>query len=376
MTEGVIAHNVRRIRSFKGLSQEEVAQKAKVSRAAYRNIENGNTAPRVNTLQSVAKALDVKLEDLVASEPKLSSVRFRSIKKLHSREQILVDVATWLKDFTMLEKLLGDERKFEFKKSVRSRGINRLKDTAKCAREHLKLNEEEPLWDICGLLERRGIKIFPYSLASEGFFGLSVSQKDGGPAVVVNVWERIPVERWIFSTAHELGHLLLHLGSYDSKQSEENPNEEKEANIFASYFLMPGKCFNREWDDSYGLQLVDRVFKIKRIFRVSYRTVLYRLKENNIADGSIWQEFHKLLFRKYKRSIGGKVEPEPSDPEAFSPILRSQEKGNLSDYDFQEDRLCRLVRKAITEEHITMDRGAQILRINLEEMKEWAANWV
>lgn len=380
MTEGVIARNVRRIRSIKGLSQEAVAQKANVSRATYRNIENKKTIPRVNTLLSIAKALDVKLQDLVASEPKLTSVRFRSLKKLklRNREQMLVDVATWLNDFNMLEKLLDDRIKFNLRKyrSVRSRRMKRIKDIAKCVRKELNLNDEEPIWDICGLLEKGGIKVFPYSLASEGFFGLSVSKNDGGPAVVVNVWERISVERWIFSAAHELGHLLLHLDSYDSKESEENPEEEKEANIFASYFLMPEDSFNKEWDDAYGLRLIDRVFKIKRVFKVSYLAILYRLNEMGKADNSIWKTFYTLLNEKYGRPIGGKVEPQQSDSEAFSSTLRAEEHGYLSDYDFKEDRLCRLVRKAIAKGQIAEGRGAEILRISIEEMRKWAKSWI
>jgi hypothetical protein len=35
------------------------------------------------------------------------------------------------------------------------------------------------------------------------------TQSDGGPAVVVNVWGRLSVERWIFTAAHELGHLMI-----------------------------------------------------------------------------------------------------------------------------------------------------------------------
>lgn len=48
---------------------------------------------------------------------------------------------------------------------------------------------------------------------SDDFFGLSIGPADGGPAVVVNVWDGISVERWIFTAAHELGHLVLHLRS-------------------------------------------------------------------------------------------------------------------------------------------------------------------
>ena len=364
MTECVIAHNVRRIRSFRGLSQEAVAEKAKVSRAAYRNIENGKTTPRVNTLQAIAKSLGVKLEDLVESTPPLSVVRFRRLKKMHSHEQILVNVATWLRDFNMLEDLVKDEdkKKFGFQKSrsLVAKGVKDPEEIAASARKDLGLKQErDSITDICDLLVSRGIKVFPYAVASEGFFGLSVSKKEGGPAIVVNVWDRIPVERWIFSTAHELGHIILHPGSFDVKVSEEDKQEETEANIFASYFLMPKKSFDEEWKLTYGLHFVDRVFKVKRIFKVSYKTILIRLVETPYFDKSIWVKFNVMYKQKFNRSLGGKVEPQPMNP-----------------YDFQENRLHSLVRKAIQSEQITVHKGAQILRINLEKMREWGASWV
>jgi len=364
MTECDIAHNVRRIRSFKGLSQEAVAEKAKVSRAAYRNIENGKTTPRVNTLQAIAKSLGVKLENLVESTPPLSGVRFRRLKKMHSREQILVNVATWLRDFNMLEELVKNEekKKFAFQKSrsLVAKGEKNPEKIAASAREDLDLKKErDAILDICDLLISRGIKVFPYSVASEGFFGLSVSESEGGPAIVVNVWDRIPVERWIFSAAHELGHIILHPDSFDVKVSEEDKKAEMEADVFASSFLMPKKSFDEEWKSTYGLHFVDRVFKVKRIFKVSYKTILMRLEGTSSFDNSIWRKFNGMYMQRFKRSLGGKVEPQPMNP-----------------YDFQENRLYSLVRKAIQNEQITIHKGAQILRISLEKMKEWGASWV
>jgi len=35
------------------------------------------------------------------------------------------------------------------------------------------------------------------------------------------VWERLSVERWIFTAAHELGHLLLHLDAYDVSKTDD-----------------------------------------------------------------------------------------------------------------------------------------------------------
>src|SRR5690606_30495530 len=103
------------------------------------------------------------------------------------------------------------------------------------------------------LLESSGVKVYPISLASDAFFGLSVAADEGGPAIVVNVWDRISVERWIFSAAHELGHLLRHLDAYDVRHHEEKPDEEKEANEFAAHFLMPEHLFRQEWEDTCGL---------------------------------------------------------------------------------------------------------------------------
>jgi len=81
--------------------------------------------------------------------------------------------------------------------------------------------------------------VYPLNLVSDSFFGLSVAEDDGGPAIIVNVWERISVKRRIFSAAHELGHLLLHLDAYNVEESAEDKVQEREADVFASHFLMP-----------------------------------------------------------------------------------------------------------------------------------------
>lgn len=159
------------------------------------------------------------------------------------------------------------------------------------------------------MLEKCGIKVYPLNLVSDGFFGLSVAEDDGGPAIIVNVWERISVERWIFSTAHELGHLLLHLDTYNVDECVENKVQEREADVFASHFLMPEKAFIAEWNEAAGLFYLDRVFKTKRIFQVSYKTVLYRLNEIT-GDNSVWGKFYGAFRRRTGKTLGKTDEPE------------------------------------------------------------------
>lgn len=382
MNQKVIGANLRRIREGIGMSQEKAAELGGISRIAYRNIENGESIPKVSTLQNIANGLGVKLQDLFTPIRTLEKVRFRASKRMNSREQIINEVARWLDDFNYLENVLNDRVEYKFKDLAQhlctiAPGPERAQIAAREARKVLNLTEKEPIRDIAGLLDSSGIKLYPITLASDGFFGLSVSEEEGGPAVIVNVWERISVERWIFSAAHELGHLLLHLDAYNVNESTEDENQEIEANIFAANFLMPEALFKSEWDDTYGLAFVDRVLKVKRMFQVSYKTVLYRLSEE--IGSSIWGKFQEAYKARTGKILKVTDEPEALSPNRFQQtmpeVLRSQEPDSLSNSDFIEDRLSRLVRKAIEREEITLSRGAEILRIDLEAMRERAFTW-
>jgi Zn-dependent peptidase ImmA (M78 family)/DNA-binding XRE family transcriptional regulator len=377
----LIGLNLRRIREFKKISQSEAAELAGISRAAYRNIENNESIPKVSTLQAICNGLGVKLQELFVPVKTLEKVRFRALKKMNNRDYILTEISRWLEDFNDLEEMLNERIEYRFeelthKLSTIPPGIERAKYAAKEARKVLNLTDREPIHDIVGLLESSGIKVYPIRIASDGFFGLSVAKDDGGPAIVVNVWERISVERWIFSAAHELGHLLLHLESFDVDQCDENQDDEFEADTFASYFLMPENAFTSEWKDTYGLPFVDRVLKVKRIFRVSYRTVLYRLSER---EKKVWGKFQSLYKRKNGKTLGKMDEPHALAPNHFqksmSEVLRADEPDCLSSSDFMEDRLSRLIRIALEQDQISLSRGAEILRLDLDEMRERVCSW-
>jgi len=378
-----IATNLRRLRLAQGLTQEQAAESAGISKGAYRNIEGRKSVPRVDTLHRLAEALEVPIQDLVTPAPELRRVRFRSFKKLRTRAEILVAVGRWLADFNGLEELLRARVPYALAAGKgaaarRRAGVSPQRAAAQ-ARERMGLDPGEPVRDICGLLEARGIKVYPYTVASDAFFGLSVAAADGGPAIVVNTWDRISVERWIFTAAHELGHLLLHLDDYDVAQREEEKRQEKEANLFASYFLMPEEVFAKEWAETYGMAFVDRVLKVKRIFRVSYRTVLYRLSEA-LSIPDLWRRFQLDYRQRTGKPLLKEDEPDALAEDAFRASFpentRAGEPEDLSPLDFVEDRLSCLVRKAIEGEEISLARGAEILGLSLGDMRQLAGSWV
>ena len=382
MATSTIAFNLRLVRKSTELSQECVAEKAGLSRAAYRKIENGESEPRVSSLQAIAGALGVKIQDLVAPVRELKAVRFRSNKRVRRRERILADTSRWLADCNDLEDLLGEKIECRIK-PLPSRGASSADFPSKAAakvREALGKNSDEPIRDTCGLLEARGVKVCSMPIEVRDFFGLSIAASDGGPAIVVNTWKKISVERWIFTAAHELGHLVLHLGDYSVGETGETAAHEAEANAFASALLMPDPAFRREWENASGLSLVERVLKVKRIFCVSYRTVLFRLVDSKIMTDTVWARFRTEYKRFSGRTLLGHDEPVALAKDAFGASFPESRMGNepegLSRVDFAGDRLSRLVRMALESEKISLSRGAEILRLSLQDMRALAASWV
>jgi len=369
MNIDTLSSNIKRYRSEKDLTQQELSDLSGVSLPSIKNIERKKNLPRTNTLIVLSKALDCRLQDLVVPVKGLSSVRFRARKKMNKREQVLSKVSRWLNDFNFLESLLSNIEEYKFSKLVETRKKRTPKQFAVEARKILGLKEDEPIHNICGLIESCGIKLLTLPYSSEAINGLSVGVNDKGPAIIINTWERISIERQIFSTAHELGHLLMHLGDYNVngpiEDKEQEKGREKEADLFAGYFLMPESGFNSEWAETYGMPFLDRVMKIKSIFKVSYKTVLYRLKQNGIVDNSIWFKFKNLYEARYNKKLAFKEEPFPEGSEPFG----------LKPFDFYADRLSRLIRKALEEDKISISRAAEILNLSSKQMMERISEW-
>jgi len=356
-----IAVNLKRIRTIKGLNQEWIAKKSGLSRMAYSNIEKGKAEPRVSNLQKIADVLGVGIQEIIAPIPHINSLRFRSKntltnKEKNRREQIAIDVAFWLQDFNELEASLNNKKIFKLKEL--SQKTKDPKKMAVLAREALNLESDEPIVDLCGLLESKaGIKIKFFNSDLDKFNGLSLFDSDETPAIGVNVSELISVERQIFTLAHELAHLLLRKNSYKSDEVNEPDKQEKEADVFASYFLMPEDAFLKSWEENKGLHWIDNVLHTKRIYKVSYMTVLLRLEDLKWIDNSIIR-FRSAYKIKFGRDLKNKREPNPLDR-----------------VDFFEDRLSHLVREAYESEKITFSRASEVLKVDAEVMRDRVNSW-
>lgn len=60
-----LGRRIRDLRTGKGISQEMLAGHSGISRVNLSRIENGKAEPGLRTLTAIARALDVKLRDMV-----------------------------------------------------------------------------------------------------------------------------------------------------------------------------------------------------------------------------------------------------------------------------------------------------------------------
>jgi len=70
MSESLSAHlgrNVRQLRQARGLTQEQMAKLSRLPRATWANIETGSANPTLAVLHRVAGALQVSIEELIAT---------------------------------------------------------------------------------------------------------------------------------------------------------------------------------------------------------------------------------------------------------------------------------------------------------------------
>jgi transcriptional regulator with XRE-family HTH domain len=59
--------NVKQLREARGLTQQQIADLARVPRATWANLESGDANPTLGVLHRAAQALQVSLEELIAS---------------------------------------------------------------------------------------------------------------------------------------------------------------------------------------------------------------------------------------------------------------------------------------------------------------------
>lgn len=166
--------------------------------------------------------------------------------------------------------------------------------------------------------ERLGYKLLRYPLGEDAELGFTV-KKDNDIVIFTNSCSRL--SREIFTLAHEIGHVILHLEDMISFiddnvtiNGRSTDEKEHEANYFAACLLMPSDAVDRFVDleiqnfHEKGLSAMD-IARIMSEFNVSFDMALNRLESLDVIDSNqklcLDNEKIKKKVGNLLRSVGG-----------------------------------------------------------------------
>jgi len=165
-------------------------------------------------------------------------------------------------------------------------------EAAAMALRHQWALGELPVKNMIHLIESKGVRVFSLSVDAAEVDAFSM-WRQSTPFVFLNTKKSAEHSR--FDAAHELGHLVLH--RHGSPQGRE---AEREANAFASAFLMP-----RASVLAYAPRMatLDHLVKLKKYWSVSVAALTYRLHTVGVLSDWHYQSLYiELSSRGYRKS--------------------------------------------------------------------------
>ncbi len=276
-------------RGYRGKTQAELSAATGISQGMLSKFDHGLKIPDAAQIQRIASALDFPVSFFKRQWADIPSgmVFHRKRMALKERDRAMIENEAKLRLHCI--KLLLQELEVDqnFKKMDLADFGGSPARVAEALRFAWKI-PSGPIKDLFSIVENNGIIIIHFDFQNntlDGFF-----MNDGCPCIVIN--SGFPMDRQRFTLCHELGHLIMH--DYPSDDIE------KEANQFASEFLMPTQDIKKY----FARQRVDLRFLIslKPLWRVSIAALLHRAKDLGYISDSNYRriiiQMNSLQIRK------------------------------------------------------------------------------
>ena len=188
-------------------------------------------------------------------------------------------------------------------------------------------------------MENKGVMVIELDIDNDHFFGMN-GFVNGYPYIVIN--KNMRAERKRTTILHEAAHLVF---IWDPNKEKEN---EDEATAIAGAALISEKDLIRELGPHKSALTKDMVLVCRE-----YGISMYLLVKRASMVGIISDYMARDFYIKANKANWKKTEPNR---------VRNPEKPML---------LNQLVYRAVNEEGINLQRGAELLRIPISEMEEF-----
>lgn len=296
-------------RQYRGLTVEELSQRIDVSKQAISQYETGKIENvSFDKVFALSSALGFPYQYFIQEsrfDIKTGATYFRSLMKTNKKYRVaqtvkmehLALVYSFLNEYVSFPPLnLPECANKDFSPT----------DAAKALREYWGLGDK-PIDNILRLSEENGIIVttFPTDTDDIDAFSQYIEMGDGEVYLIALSKNKSSAARMRFDIAHELGHILLHEWSEDEEvlSREEFKEKEKEANEFASAFLLPAESFAK--DVAQDPQNLNYYVQLKRKWKVSVAAMLYR----SCYLGLITQSQYQYMMRVMQNRGWRKSEP-------------------------------------------------------------------
>jgi transcriptional regulator with XRE-family HTH domain len=365
---------LRQARELAGYNQQDIAEVLGVVRETVSYWENDRRLPSAVQLARLAEAYGVTTGSLLGSEsPPLASEEhelvYRGVRRQPPRTKAAIGRwLAFLDDWADLlascgidlpGRSLAPKREWRAAEPIRdSRLAPRL---ALDVRAYYSLGSDA-IPDLRAFLDREGVLVYRVALDpivdGGGVSGVTYNHPRLGSCILVN--SATTPGRQTFTLAHEFAHALFHYQERGLVSRAGDPDRtERFADAFAAHFLVPGDTLGKQVAQlPYGkVTSTFDVIALHRYFRVSYATMLNRLRGEGLLALAQYEE-----YRGYSPShLASRLGFASNDPVSSRQTLAS----TLACYPTSIlDRVSALIRA----EELSPMGAADLLQVSLEEL--------
>ena len=270
-------------REYRQISQKNLAKDINMSQGQLSKVENGIMPLKLNdeNLLYIANRLDFPIEFFVNNYNIIyfsNDILYRKRatktigKKLNAEFNII---------YSNIKKILDTLELLEVKNFTEFSDYRDICSIVKSVKKNIfNIDNNLPVYNLSELLENSGCIIYRINFDIGNINGFtSYLLKNNRPLIFIN--NNYSLDNFRFTLAHEFGHIVLHS---NKEQSQEN---EKEANEFASEFLMPKESILNDFNNKYNkLDNLDTYIPLKLKWNTSIQSLIKRAKELGcISDG-------------------------------------------------------------------------------------------
>ncbi|EMY60660.1 helix-turn-helix domain-containing protein [Leptospira terpstrae] len=293
---------LKEIREIRGYTQIALALEIKKSKNSISLYEKGECIPESSTIYELSLALKVPVNYFFTSSINkiihISPIFFRRLLSSNKSHRIMAMRRTaWLAEiFAILNDYLAfpKNKLFALKENKTiNYSADFIENIALEVRNHFGIGSN-PIGNLINILEFHGVIFGNFSITNtlDAFSVWLNINSEERPFILLDQIKDSPA-RIRFNCAHELGHLILHrnLKSTILEEKDQLDIIERQADHFASAFLLPKSTFLKSLKTNFGL---NDLLSMKKEWGVSVQAMIMRAYQLNIIN----ENQKSYFFRK------------------------------------------------------------------------------